>query len=243
MSGSESVKVAKMRKLREEGEIPLLYFDVRTRESNLESVKRHLEIFCRKNYYHLRNCLELEELPILNPPDRNTIITRAMRTEGNNTRRRGATSTDGESTGDQTSSTVDMEYVKIILSEEYRQFKRDETERNKELSKLFGVIIGILDLGLHQKVITNPDFAAIKASDNGFRLWKLVCRVITTGGGVETPAMKEERIVNRYQYMRMRNNETLSEYHERFREATKNFTDNGMQAPSDARQAVRFIQG
>jgi hypothetical protein len=36
----------------------------------------------------------------------------------------------------------------------------------------------------------------------------------------------------------MRNHET-----ERFIEAVKNFTDNGMQAPSDARQAVRFIQG
>ena len=44
------------------------------------------------------------------------------------------------------------------------------TERIKELSKLFGVIMGILDLGLCQKVITNPDFAAIKASYNGFRL-------------------------------------------------------------------------
>ena len=69
-----------------------------------------------------------------------------------------------------------------------------------------------------------------------------MCRVVTTGGGVETPAMKEERIINRYQYIRMRNNESLSEYHERFREAVKNFTDNGMQAPSEARQAVRFIQ-
>ena len=117
-------------------------------------------------------------------------------------RKRGAVSTDGESTGDSTSSSVDMEYVKIILSEEYRQFK---TDRNRELSKLFGVIMGILDLSLNQKVITNPDFAAIKASDNGFRLWKLVCRVGTTGGSVETPAMKEERIMNRYQYIRMRN--------------------------------------
>jgi hypothetical protein len=59
----------------------------------------------------------------------------------------------------------DLEYAKIILTEEYRVFKRNEMERERELSILFGVILGILELGLRQKVITNPDYAAIKANE------------------------------------------------------------------------------
>jgi hypothetical protein len=53
--------------------------------ANLEVVKRSLETYCRKNFYHLRNCMELEELQI---PDRNAIMTRAVRNEGMTTRSR-----------------------------------------------------------------------------------------------------------------------------------------------------------
>jgi hypothetical protein len=238
MIKSENLRERKERRS-ENGELPLLWLDMKTNDTNLEVVKRSLETYCRKNFYHLRNCMELEELPILTPPDRNAIMTRAVRNEGMTTRSR---ANEGESPP-HVPSAADLEYAKIILTEEYRVFKRNEMERERELSILFGVILGILELGLRQKVITNPDYAAIKANDNGFRLWKLVCRVVTTGGSVETAAMKEERILNRYQYIRMRNNESLADYHERFRAVVKNFGDNGLQGPSEARQAVRFING
>jgi hypothetical protein len=58
MIKSENLRERKERRS-ENGELPLLWLDMKTNDS--EVVKRSLETYCRKNFYHLRNCMELEE--------------------------------------------------------------------------------------------------------------------------------------------------------------------------------------
>ena len=223
--------------------VPRLYLDLRNRDTNVEVVKRYLETYCRKNYYHLRNCLDLQELPQLVMPERNAILNGSPR-EGVTTRsNEGAATRSTARVGDEA---LDLEYAKIIMAENIRAYHRKLQEREKELSMFFGVVMELLDLSLRQKVMTHADYEQIRNSDDGFRLWKLVYRIATTAGGIETQAMREERIISRYETVRMKNGESLSEYHERFRAYARAFTDNGLNGavvPSDARQAVRFING
>ncbi len=139
-----------------------------------------------------------------------------------------------------THTDAEIEMAKVMLVEDIKHFRKTQHETTRELSALFGVVYGTLSLTSRDRVTSSAEYGAIRDRDDGFDLWKLVYKVHTAGGTNESLEKRKDRITKEYITCVKDPNETLAQYHSRFKDCIREMAATN-QPVSDASQAILFI--
>jgi hypothetical protein len=302
--------------------IPVLTFNLQSKQTNITAVKEALGKYCQLNYIYIRNCIDQDSVTTIPTPSKQNLRSQLAAGEGismeeiwavilgkfatddtaatlaselarmghrqldqdalgseaeeddddesdshiGTTTRSRAKASSGQQrstpsttqTSPPTSSSTSQEThmrlsamkvatirdleqsVNETYKDRMREVGKQERERTKELIKLFGLIMNILSDTSHHLVTNSPEFSALDAESDGFKLWQHVVKLHTAGTCAENDIRKQDRVERTYSTMRKSPKESLHDYHRRFKEAVKSMVEI-KHVISEPRLAWRFM--
>lgn len=121
------------------------------------------------------------------------------------------------------------------------EYEKKINELEADKRKLFGCIMSNLTTSAENLITTHADFEAARSSGSGIALWTILKEIAAGGVAGESTARKAKRIHDAYRSCKQDRNEDFATFYHRFQNTIKDFTIANVTSPSDADQAMTFL--
>ena len=198
-----------------------LTLDPYTNVSNLYAVREDLKAYCLRDLHEVALSIETLELPDLEevpstPPNPAEF-----------------------------SPSADPLKMKIYAYQlALKEYHSKRILRQNQLRQLFGLIYSSFSNDVKLRVLAHPEYNSIESEYDGFKLWKLVVKVLTSGTPNESDPIRSYRVERNYHSCVMSPSEHITDFTRRFKDAVESIRNNGGDeaVPSGEKQAVQFIE-